>query len=237
MTVLLIIIGAVLLLLLGALLLRVRILLRVDEGFTAEARMLFLRKRLFPRRKRIRPQDYSLRGAKRLKEKQERKAARKAAKRAKKQRKRQAPPKGHAVGSTTPQGRTAHENLRLVRALLAALSKYTKKHLRLHAARLHVRVATGDAATTAIAYGAISQSLAYLLFGLDKITKLKARPPDVAVIADFLGERTSVDVRIELSIRVWGILATLFGVALTHLRTKRGLKAARRNKAASKKGA
>ena len=80
-------------------------------------------------------------------------------------------------------------------------------------------------------------SLAYLLFGLDRITKLKATPPDVSVIADFLGDRPSADIHIVLSIRVWGVLASLFGVALSHLRAKRGLKVARHNKAASKKGA
>ena len=231
----LIVIGAVLLLLIALLSLRIRLVLRVTQDVRLEARVLFLRLRLFPRNKHIDPREYSPKGAARKRKKQERRLSKKAAKKAKKQQKKQET--GHAVGTARKQKRTLRENIRLVRALLAALSRRTHKHLRLHAARLHVRVATGDAATTAIAYGAVSQSLAYLLFALDKVTRLKAQPPDVAVIADFLGERPSADIHILLSIRVWRAIATLFGVALSYIRTKRGLKVARRNKAASKKGA
>ena len=46
------------------------------------------------------------------------------------------------------------------------------RHLHIKVARLKVNVATGDAASTAIAYGAIVQSVAYLIEMLDRITNV-----------------------------------------------------------------
>ena len=156
------------------------------------------------------------------------KQARKAAKKATKKKKRQSQHKGGEQGSAPK--RTLREKIRLVRALAAVLIRSTHKHLRLHAARLHVRVATGDAATTAVTYGAVSASLAYLLAGLDKVTRLKAQPPDVAVTADFLGERSLADIKIVFSLRVWGAIVTGISLCISYLRNKRGLKLARRAK-------
>lgn len=227
----LIVLGAVLLLLAALLALRVRLLLVLDEGVRLELRVLCLRLRLYPRRKRINPRRYTPRALARRQAKAERKAAKKAAKKAKKQKK--SVGGSHAVGPA-PKKRTLTENIRLIRALLAVLTRHTQKHLRLHAARLHIRVATGDAAKTAIAYGAVSQSLAYLLSALDRVARVKAVQPDVCVEADFLGERSKADVKLLLSLRVWGALATLFGVALSYLRTNRGLKVSRRKKTAAR---
>ena len=141
---------------------------------------------------------------------------------------------GHAVGTPKKKTRTLKEKLRLARALLRMLIRRTKKHLRLHAARLHIRVATGDAATTAIAYGAIAQSTAYLLGALGEVTRLRADSDDVCVVADFTGERSAADVRIVLSIRVWGALATMLGVVLSYLRTKHAIKHTRQKKSKQK---
>lgn len=223
----LIVLGAVLLLLAALLTLRVRLLLVLDEGVRLELRVLCLRLRLYPRRKRIKPRHYTPRALAR----RQAKAQRKAAKKTKKQKK--SVGGSHAVGPP-PKKRTLTENIRLIRALLAVLTRHTQRRLRLHVARLHIRVATGDAAKTAIAYGAVSQSLAYLLSALDRVARVKAVQPDVCVEADFLGERSKADVKLLLSLRVWGALATLLGVAISYLRTNRGLKVSRRKKTAAR---
>lgn len=131
----------------------------------------------------------------------------------------QRPPKkeAHSKHRNAPKGRdeappSLGENVALLRTLLDALLSHTKRHLRLRAARLHVTVATGDAAETALLFGTVSGTLSFVLDALDGVTRLRATVPDVSVMADFEGERSRADVRILFSITPWGALLTLFAL-------------------------
>ncbi len=213
-----IILCAVLLFILFLLSLRVRLVIRAGESVVLDLKILFLRFRLYPKKKRIKPRDYSARKLARAKKKE--------AKRDEKTAKRK---KSHAPARDAVK-LPLRDKIALVRALCAFLVRRTHKHLHLHAAQLHVRVATGDPATTALAYGAVSQSVAYLLAGLDRITHLKAAEPDVAVTADFLGERSEIRANVTLSMRIWGFLVTAVPAFITHMNKKRALTSARRKK-------
>ncbi len=202
----LIVLGALLLTLIALLAVRIRVVVCADNAHcSVQLRILFLRFRLFPRRKRLRPLSP---GA--LKRKQ----AKEAKKAAKKQRKKEKKKAQHKA--KTP--RTLREKIRFVRALAAAIFRRTHKHLRLHAARLHILIATDDAATTAVAYGAVAQSVSYLLALFDKITHLRA--PDVALVPDFTQEHSEFDLHVVLSIRLFGVLAVAFGTVFSLLKSK-----------------
>ncbi len=218
MPILLIVLCAVLLLVAFLLSLRVRLTVRAGESVTLELKILFIRIRLYPKRARIRPRDYSPKRSERTKKK----AAKKARKRLKS--------KHSHTASKEDDKLSLRERITLVRALCAALTRRTHKHLHLHAAQLHVRVATGDPATTALAYGAVTQSVAYLLAGLDRVTHLHATPPDVGVTADFLAEKSQLHAHITFSIRVWGALRTAVPVLFTYMTKKRSLPRARNKK-------
>ena len=74
-------------------------------------------------------------------------------------------------------------------------------------------MATGDAASTAILYGVVIQSVAYIIEILNSTTNLKGlKRADIAVNADYLSESTSVDMKFVFSLRVWHIFSILFGV-------------------------
>ena len=198
------------------LLLRVRLTVTLRDDVVLTLSVLFVRIRLFPRKeKKVRWRNYSPKRSKKLAERKAKKAARKAAKKAKKQAKKHSDAEQKKKKPTT-----LTEKLILVRALCATILRKTGKHLRLRAARLHIRVATGDAATTAILYGAVSGVLASLLALLDRATVLRARSPQVAVIADYLSEKPSADVKLVFSLRIFGILSILVSTALTYLFTK-----------------
>ena len=203
----LIILGAILLLAALLLALRVRICIVLKDDTSVTLHILCFQKRLFPRRKKVKP--FSRKRA----EKNARKAAKKASKKAAKAKKEK-----HLF--SPKKEKTFAEKIIFVRAISAVLIRKTHKHLRMHAARLHVRVATGDAAKTAILYGVVCQSLSYLLALFDRVTKLKAVIPDVSVTADYLSEKPSADIRLVFSLRVWGALAIIFSAAIAFIRTK-----------------
>lgn len=206
-------------------LLRVRVVLTADDAkVRLTLRVLCFTFSLYPG-KRVDPRKYSPERVKKREAKKAKKAARKAAKAAKKaakQKKPAATTKKAPKASEAPM--TLTEKLTLVRKLLAALLRATGKHLYLRAARLHIRVATGDAATTAVAYGAVSGGVALILTVLGKFTVLHAAPPDVAVIADYLGEKPHIDARVVFSMRVGGAVCVLFSVAFAFLKARRAQK-------------
>lgn len=222
----LIVIGAILLFVVLLLLLRVRLTIVLRDKVTLTLSILFLHIRLFPRKpKKVKWRKYSPKRAAKIAARKAKKQAKKAAKKAKKSSEK------HLVTKERPQEKmTLAEKLILVRALAATLLRKTGKHLKLRMARLHIRVATGDAASTAILYGAVSGVLASLLALLDRVTALHAKQPQVAVIADYLSEKPSADVKLVFSISVRGALATLFAAAFTYLRTKAAQKNARKQK-------
>jgi hypothetical protein len=222
----LIVVGAALLILILLLLLRIRVTLTLTNEVRITVRALCLRFCLYPRQKAVKWKRYSAKKAAK-KAKKAAKKAKKAALKAAKHKEQHA-----ATDKQDPQNKknTLPEKLRLLRALCAALFRRTHKHLRLHAARLHIRVASNDAATTAVLYGAVCQTLAYLLALLDRITHLKAVEPDVAVSADYLSEKPSADVKILLSVRVGGAILILFSLALAYIRAKAEQKHRRKEK-------
>lgn len=205
----LIIIGAILLAIALLLALRVRISIVLKDDISVTLHILCFKKRLFPRRKTPKRKYLSKKRAQKIARKEAKKAAKEAIKTKKGK---------HLLSSK--KDRPLTEKIALVRAISAILIRKTHKHLRLHAARLHIRVATGDAAQTAVLYGVVCQSLSYLLALFDRVTRLKAVTPDVSVTADYLAEKPSADVRLVFSLRVWGALAIAFGAALAYIRTK-----------------
>lgn len=231
----LIVIGAILLFLLLLLTLPVRIVICCRETVILKLKILCFGITLFPRKKKaVKPSHYTPKRLARRERRAAKRAARKA-RRAEKKRARRAErapssSKGHAKNSKP----TLTENVMLIRALVAALIRKTGKHLRLKAARLHIRVATGDAAKTALLYGAVSGSLAILLDRLSHLVRLKTKPTEMSVYADYLSERSTADVKLVFAISPIGAIALLTSVILTFIRTKRAQKAARRKKAIQK---
>lgn len=188
MLIALIAIAAVLLLLAALLFLPLKLILTAKESVRLDARIGFWRVPLYPQKKKKRKRKKKIYTDKKK-------------------------VTGIARIDKKIEQLSLRDELRLVRALLQTVVRRRKKWLRLHAARLHVRVATGDAATTAVLYGVVCQSLSYLLALLNGIARVKAREPEVSVIADFEGERPSLDVKIVLALRVIDVL-----LAVRHLK-------------------
>ncbi|MBE6703107.1 MAG: DUF2953 domain-containing protein [Ruminococcaceae bacterium] len=214
----LIVIGVILLLFLLLLTLRIKITVAFKEDVSLTAGMLGLKIRLFPRKKKVKWRNYSPKKAAKIAARQaqkaEKKAAKKAAKKAKRDAEKALPPEQRKKKATLP------EKVRLVRALVAAVFRKTGKHLHLRTARLHIRVASTDAAKTAILYGLVCQSLSYLLAILDRMTKLSSNNSDVTVTADYLSEKSSAEVKLVFSLRLFGALMIGIGAALAFLRDK-----------------
>lgn len=100
--------------------------------------------------------------------------------------------------------------LTIVKQLLGGFFDKYSRRIKVRVARLHIRVAAGDAASSALLYGAVIQAVAYILGLLDRYTDLsRLRKNEVSVIPDFTAGEFSADILIVLKMPVRTALALL----------------------------
>ncbi len=202
------IIGGICLFLFAVCMIRAEAVISFDGEFGLTVRAAGIPIRILPKKqKKIRLRDYTPRAVERRRKKEEKRAAKKERRAAKKEAKK-------AKGASGKKEKKKTDVLATVRLIAAAVKTAVSrfgKHLRVRVARLHLAVATGDAASTAILYGAVSQTVAYTAALLDSTSTLKnPAKSDVRIYADYLSEKTSADIEIGFSLRVWQLLDILF---------------------------
>ncbi|MBE6679826.1 MAG: DUF2953 domain-containing protein [Ruminococcaceae bacterium] len=107
------------------------------------------------------------------------------------------------------------DKISTILSLIKLLFSRFFKHLRLDISKIIVVVGSNDAATTAISYGIISQSVAYLLEFLDNNLNIsQKRNGEINVLCDFTAENTVYDVFISASLNIWQILD--IGISLVY---------------------
>ena len=200
MTALIVILSVALLI---SLLLSTKVLLhiRYEESLTVYLRVLFVKIRLYPskKEKKKHPHSMSKRKAQKIKDSLQKKPKEEPKKRKSKKKEKEKEPK---------------EAPDLI-SIISIITSFVKSFLRLFAgsvrirsSRLHIVVATEDAADTAIAYGALTQAINLLFPMLDGIKTFKHLPrgKELSVRADFLSDTSKIDADVELYIRVGSAL-------------------------------
>ena len=102
------------------------------------------------------------------------------------------------------------ETLGNIREILEIFFKNVLGSLRLRTSRIHISVATKDAAKTAVLFGAVNQGVIFLLEALDQFDMFQhTKNHDIKVFPDFISEKTSTDIHLDFSLRIWQILRIL----------------------------
>lgn len=178
--------------------------------------------RLLPARpKKVRVGRYSLKRMRRKEAKARAKAKKKAeADRARAAAKKQKKAEAKAAKKGQPKpplDETIHMVLELVKVVFARFGR----HLRIDVTRLRIVVATGDAASTAILWGAVCPGVAALLELLDRITNLRTvKDCDIDVGIDYTAPAPKADLCIAFSLRVWHVLDIAIRAAVSFIRNK-----------------
>ena len=192
--------------------LKIKINIVLDEKFAVYAKVLFIKIKLFPKDKKNRKQKKP--SVKKVKGKKEKK-------------------KTHAV-------KDDNENIKLkivdyIKIACDVVKLFFKKfakHLHVKLAKIYIRVATGDAAQTAILYGVISQALSYLIEALDTVTNLDGlKKAYINVEPDYLSDKFDAKINITLSVRVFGLLDVGINSLVRFLKLRQRAKAIRKARA------
>ncbi len=203
----LIIIGAILALIVFLLTRFAGIILRYDDEMSVTVTYGLIRYRLGKKKKAKKPKKPKEKKPKKKKKKKEEEPAAvddEAAKAAEKQKKRE---KREAL-------------FELIREVKRILPKFVGK-IHFRSAKLHVRVATGDAASTALACGGAKASASILFELIDHFAVLeRGSAKNVAIEPDFTSDEMKYDVDVRFRLRViWAIHYGL-KVLLSFIKTK-----------------
>ena len=141
-----------------------------------------------------------------------------------------------------PYDPTAITRVDNINAATAAIGKFFVRfgrRFRIDVSRIIITIATGDAASTAIMYGAAVPAVMALIALLEKITDLRGiDKADIHLRCDYLAQKTTVDVHVAFSMRPYHLFDMLFSALFAFLGKRKAIKdekvrmAARRKKAA-----
>lgn len=130
-----------------------------------------------------------------------REAKRKRRQRLRKAEKRMRKQKRAAAGEPTPN---LPENLQMIWALVKLARRKVKGKLFIRVYRFDIRIATGDAAKTAILYGATVGAAAPLLQWINAdFNTIERESGNMSIRPDFLAEKSSVDIDLELGMKIF----------------------------------
>ncbi len=228
------IIGGLTLLIAGIASLRATVTLEYKEEVTLRLRVLFINLKLVPaKKKKVDPKDYTPRKFRRMLAKKRKKELKKWQKRQLKKQKKEAKKQKKKAdkaaeqeairnGTAKPKSkRSLLDNLGLIKAILDDIPPRFLRHLKVKLSRIVIVVASDDAAKTAIMYGAVSQTVAYIVAFLDQMSRLKYAPDaEVDVIANFLAEKPTANVKISVAVRVWHIFDILLAAVKVYIKNR-----------------
>lgn len=114
------------------------------------------------------------------------------------------------------------EKLEMIFALLKQLYRNTNGKFRLHIRRMHIRVASDNAADTAVLYGIIMASTSCILQWLqDHFIPILRKEGSMQIQADYLSEKPQVDIDMTCSIRLYRALGIVIRMMIAYGREKR----------------
>ena len=96
------------------------------------------------------------------------------------------------------------------------IKRFTRA-IRLKASKIKIIVATEDAAKTAITYAAVTQSINLFFPVLDDLKTVKKLPKgkNLSVSAAFLSDKPTLDINLELYVRIGSALKAVCGAAIS----------------------
>ena len=193
------------------------------DSVTVYVSVLGIRFPIVPKKKKkLKVKKYSKKALEKRRRKEEKKLLKKEQKKNKKDEKKKKKAEKSEKEEEEKPKKSLSDILALVRTVCAALRVFLRKffrYMKIKAAKIHISVGMDDAYKTAMAYGAISQSVSYLCALLSRFTNFDTKGnTTVSVEADFISEKIKIDIHLIFKIRIWQIFSIAFASLFTFLK-------------------
>ena len=208
--------AAIILLILIILTLKLSVRVKLRDDVSLILGIGIFKKKLLPsKEKEVRLSDYKIDKFRKNKDKHSQKSQKKSKK------------KSATKALTSTEDSAAKEKperdiMGLISKLLEVVKVLFKRfghHLRIKVKRVHIIVASEDAATTAVLYGAVCgavQCLFEFLYNCMHLTLPKSE--EMQVVPDFTSEKIKAEIDITFSFRLWQIFDILLRSAWTYIK-------------------
>ena len=210
--------AAIILLILIILTLKLSVRVKLRDDVCLVLGIGIFKKKLVPsKEKEVRLSDYKIDRFRKNKYKQNEKLKKKTKSNKKASKKAQNKPQGAASGE-----KPERDIMALISKLLEVVKVFFARfghHLRINVKRVHIIVASEDAATTAVLYGAVCgavQCLFEFLYNCMHLTLPKSE--EMQVVPDFTSEKIKAQIDITFSFRLWQIFDILLRSAWTYIK-------------------
>ena len=207
--------------------LRAVVTVAYSDEVALTVRVLFIKIKILPKKdKRKKVHAMSRKQAEKIKRSLEKKAEKKRIakqkKNAKKRAQKEQKEKEKASGQVKKKSLAEILDLiDLITALVKTVLKCFFGHFRVDVARFRIIVAMSDPATTAVAYGAVTQAVSYLLAIFKNNKNVRGlKSADIDIGCDFLSESISADIELSFSMRVWHVFHIAFAALGTLIKKK-----------------
>ncbi len=188
--------------------LRVRLSLVYDKDLAVKIKVLFIPFTLYPsKKKKLKPKDYSI---KNLRKKQKKLKTKKTPDKPKQDK--------------SDKNKKINDILELIKIILDNVLSPFARHLKLEIAQIYIKIATDDAAKTAIYYGLASQSVSYIVEFLSNVTNVAVKSKkSIKVLSDFTSDKSEAKINLTFGLRVWHLatLATKFFLGYNKSKTNK----------------
>ncbi|MBE6718541.1 MAG: DUF2953 domain-containing protein [Ruminococcaceae bacterium] len=183
--------------------LRIRLCIIYNEDLDVHLKLLFFNIPIFPKKqKKPKAKDYSIKKLRKKQKKIEKKNAKKELKKQKKQTEQPA---------NKDRKKQITEILELIKIVLEYVMPPFGKYFRLEILKLNIKIGSSDPSKTAVTYGLVSQSVAYIIELLSNITNVDVKKHNgINVYADFMSEKSNAEINIILNLKVWHSLFLAF---------------------------
>lgn len=107
--------------------------------------------------------------------------------------------------------------LEIILELLKTLRDYTKGRILIRVRQMKIRIATEDAAKTALLYGVVVQNAACILELIDQsFNPIHRKDGDMEIFPDYLATKSEAKIKIDCSMRVIRFLELVINLQKTH---------------------
>lgn len=216
------VLGAILLFFVLILSLPITLTLTYREAVALRVKLLFFPILRIPGgRKKRGPHSMSVKKAKRIQKKRSEKQQKKEETAKQKRKEKAAKKKAKKEKKKKEKMTEILDLLRLITELIGVVAKKLLKSVRIHLKRLKVTVATEDAASTAVAYGAVTGILSTLLPLIQSVKHVTLpKEKEFSVDLDFLSDSPSMDLELSVTLRVGHILGLAISALVTYVKHK-----------------
>ena len=187
---------------------KITLKIRYTEKLEAYIRILFIKIKLYPTEEKKKKYKHSMskREAQKIKD-----SLKKKPKKKKKKKKKKEKPKSEEKDKPD-----AISIMSIVVSFVKNFISLFAKAIRVKASRLKITVATEDAAKTALTYAAVTQSMNVLFPLLDDLKTVKKLPhgKELSIDVDFLFDKSTFDIDVELYVRIGKALEAVCKAAI-----------------------